>query len=248
MWHAHWGNCLSSCLVLCVFASVCLGIVQPSLLSPGNSHVNTSRLSILLVCVYLKFQLNIKGLSMSLWLNCFPNLVFTFAPPSFTYNTALGHGMYSTLIWWDTLLYKRNGFGYRFITHVIYSVKLHQSKSSPKQLICCVFLILRVDIKYKIQPLRTNTNKWDLCVHLYSNCVNTPISPHGCCAAEWRHMAVYVSSYPTLWSVSDMLSLSRQKGSRTQRERREAEIKKKLGWPRSFQCHIHCNFCPHCDL
>lgn len=42
--------------------------------------------------------------------------------------------------------------------------------------------------------------------------------PRGCCAADWRHMAGYVSSYPTLWSVSDMLSVRGR-----QAEKREAK-------------------------
>lgn len=52
------------------------------------------------------------------------------------------------------------------------------------------------------------------------------ISPHGCCAAEWRHMAGYVSSYPTLWSVFDMLLLSRQKQSREEEEENHRKRRK----------------------
>lgn len=48
-----------------------------------------------------------------------------------------------------------------------------------------------------------------------------PISPNGRCVAEWRHMAGYVSSYPTLWSVFDMLLLSCQKGSQTEKEEKQ---------------------------
>ncbi len=39
-------------------------------------------------------------------------------------------------------------------------------------------------------------------------------------------MAGYVSSYPTLWSVFDMLLLSWQKGSQTEREGKQRERRK----------------------
>lgn len=51
--------------------------------------------------------------------------------------------------------------------------------------------------------------------------------PHGCCDAEWRHMAGYVSSYPTQWSVADMPRLSGQKESRAKKEGREKENEEK---------------------
>lgn len=54
-----------------------------------------------------------------------------------------------------------------------------------------------------------------------------PISPHGCCAAEWRHMAGYVSSYPTLWFVFDMLLQPRQKQSQGEKEEKHRKRRKR---------------------
>lgn len=108
MWHADRGNCLSSCLV-CVCE--CVGaLFSPFCFTRGNGSV-ASLVNFMKVAVKLKFQLNIKGLSMSPWLNYFPNPVFTFASPLLTYNTASRHSVTPT--WWDILLNKRNTYGYQ---------------------------------------------------------------------------------------------------------------------------------------
>lgn len=44
-------------------------------------------------------------------------------------------------------------------------------------------------------------------------------------------MAGYVFSYPTLWSVFDMLLLSRQKGSQTEKEEKQEREKRKWADP-----------------
>lgn len=90
------------CVCMCVRIGVCLCVFGHCAALLVCGCVNMPIVNFMKVHVKLKFQLIIKGLSMSPWLNEFPNTVFTFAPPLLTYNTASGHSI--APIWWNILL------------------------------------------------------------------------------------------------------------------------------------------------